>query len=186
MAAPHVAGGVALLWSARACYRRQQDATETLLNAEATKLTSITESCGGNYVTGPNNTWGNGLLNIYAAATTDPCPPPGETASGKGSSSALAWTGKTTVAWPMNLQATSYTLYRGIKAGLPKLLDGEVDSCTRYTGAANSTNTITEDPTGVTGRFFWYLVTGTNDGGEGTAGNATAGARVVNSSGICP
>jgi hypothetical protein len=186
MAAPNVAGGVALLWSARACYRRQQDATETLLNAEATKLTSITESCGGDYVTGPNNTWGNGLLNVYAAATTDPCPPPVETATGKSYSSALAWTGKTVLSWPMNLQATGYTLYRGLHGDLPQLLTSDVDSCTKYTGAATSTNTITEDPTGETGGFYWYLVTGTNDGGEGTAGNATAGARVVNSSGACP
>ena len=61
-----------------------------------------------------------------------------------------------------------------------------MDSCTKYTGAATSTNTITEDPAGVTGRFYWYLVTGSNGAGEGTAGSATAGARVVNSSGTCP
>lgn len=31
-----------------------------------------------------------------------------------------------------------------------------------------------------------YLVTGVNTGGEGPAGNATAGPRIVNSSGSCP
>jgi hypothetical protein len=61
-----------------------------------------------------------------------------------------------------------------------------VDSCTKYIGTATSTNTLTEDPTGETGGFYWYLVTGTNDGGEGTAGNATDGPRVVNSFGACP
>jgi hypothetical protein len=96
------------------------------------------------------------------------------------------WSNKTTHIWPSEPTAATYTLYRGIHADLPKLLTGEVDSCTKYAGAAASTNTITENPAGVAGQFFWYLVTGTNDGGEGTAGNATAGARVVNSSGACP
>ena len=85
----------------------------------------------------------------------------------------------------MNLEATSYTLYRGIPGNLAKLLDSQVDSCRRYQGAAASA-TVSEDPSAVSGRFYWYLVTGSNGNGEGSAGNATAGARVVNASGTCP
>jgi hypothetical protein len=43
---------------------------------------------------------------------------------------------------------------------------------------------ISEDPSGVMGRFYWYLVTGLN-WTEGSAGNATASVRIVNSSGAC-
>jgi hypothetical protein len=111
---------------------------------------------------------------------------PGETAPGDTSATAQAWTDKTTQTWPDNAAATSYTLYRGIQSDLPQLLNASTDSCTKYTGAATGTDTITEDPTGISGGFYWYLVTGSNTGGEGPAGNATTGARTVNSSGTCP
>ena len=55
--------------------------------------------------------------------------------------------------------------------------------CLRYQGASPSV-ALAEVP--AAGAFYWYLVTGTNGSGEGTAGNATAGARVVNTSGVCP
>jgi serine protease AprX len=185
MATPCVAGGVALLWSAQPCYRRQQDATQTLLGANALKLTSVTESCGGNYVVGPNNTWGYGRLDVLSAVNATSCPVPQETAPGTSAAAAMAWSDKGTLAWPMNLQATSYTLYRGIPTDLPKLLDSQVDSCRRYQGSA-STAAVPEDPSAVAGRLYWYLVTGSNGNGEGSAGNATAGPRVVNASGTCP
>jgi hypothetical protein len=111
---------------------------------------------------------------------------PGETAPGDTSATAQSWTDKTTQTWPANAAATSYTLYRGIQSDLPQLLNSTTDSCTKYTGAANSTASITEDPTAITGRFYWYLVTGSNTGGEGPAGNATIGVRTVNSTGACP
>ena len=53
MATPCVAGGVALLWSARPCYRRQQDCHPNPAGSQRPRLTSITESCGGNYVSAP-------------------------------------------------------------------------------------------------------------------------------------
>jgi hypothetical protein len=67
MAAPHVAGGVALIWSAAPGLKNDQDATAALLNGSAEKLTSIVEGCGGNYTSGPNNSWGNGLLDLHSA-----------------------------------------------------------------------------------------------------------------------
>jgi serine protease AprX len=67
MAAPHVAGGVALIWSAAAALRNDQDATAALLNGSAMKLTSIVEGCGGDDTSGPNNSWGNGLLDLHSA-----------------------------------------------------------------------------------------------------------------------
>ncbi|MEE8386696.1 MAG: hypothetical protein V3S01_12350, partial [Dehalococcoidia bacterium] len=92
--------------------------------------------------------------------------------------------------WSEDLAATSgYTLYRGTEADLPGLLDGYVDSCTRFTGVDGSDHLVdlsADDPSGVAGGLYWYVVTGWNGIGEGSPGNATAGPRVVNSLGPCP
>ena len=70
MAAPHVAGAVALIWSARPDLKNQVDLTETYLNEQAVPLS--TNECSS---TGwPNNLYGFGRLNILAsvqAATGD-------------------------------------------------------------------------------------------------------------------
>lgn len=63
MAAPHVAGAVALLWSARPELRGQIDLTENLLNESAMRVLSA--ECGARDV--PNNAFGYGQLNIKAA-----------------------------------------------------------------------------------------------------------------------
>jgi subtilisin family serine protease len=85
MAAPHVAGGVALLWSSAPAYRHDQDATAMLLNASAVKLTSIVEGCSGDYVRGPNNSWGNGFIDLVAAHNDSLLPTVTVTLEGTGS-----------------------------------------------------------------------------------------------------
>jgi subtilisin family serine protease len=78
MATPNVAGGIAIVWSALPAYKNDQDATETLLNGSALRLPHIVEACGGDYVNGPNNSWGNGLMDVlaaYNAACTPPAAP---------------------------------------------------------------------------------------------------------------
>ena len=67
MASPNVAGGAALLWSAFPHLRGQPVATIELLTATATRLGAIVEGCGGDYVHGPNDSWGYGLMNLEAA-----------------------------------------------------------------------------------------------------------------------
>lgn len=67
MAAPHVAGVVALLWSAVPDLRGNVEATEMILRQAASPLSSV-EDCGG--VSGasrPNNTYGYGLVDALAA-----------------------------------------------------------------------------------------------------------------------
>jgi hypothetical protein len=71
MAAPHVAGAVALLWSARPELKNNQTATEALLNESAERMTHIVEGCGGDYVNGPNNSWGHGLVDIQQSVIGD-------------------------------------------------------------------------------------------------------------------
>jgi len=111
--------------------------------------------------------------------------PPGETAPGDTLATALTWTDATTLTWPANPNATNYLVYRGTYPLLPEVITALDDSCTKYSGSA-ATATDADDPTGETGRMYWYLVTGENGAGEGPAGNATAGAREINSTGACP
>jgi hypothetical protein len=64
MATPHVAGAVALLWSAQPLLRNNIDATEAILNESAVPIFS--SDCDPGFVT-PNNTYGHGRLDVKAA-----------------------------------------------------------------------------------------------------------------------
>ena len=63
MATPHVAGAVALLWSAQPALRGDVSFTEQILNNSAVHVSST--SCSSNGV--PNNTYGYGRLDIKTA-----------------------------------------------------------------------------------------------------------------------
>ncbi len=63
MAAPHVAGAVALLWSAVPALRGQVSLTEDILNESAAHINS--SACGS--AGSPNNTFGYGRLDVKAA-----------------------------------------------------------------------------------------------------------------------
>ena len=125
----------------------------------------------------------NGSCNTQTTQAS--CLPPGEDAPGTSSSTGQNWSDKDTPTWLAVDDATSYTLYRGVPADLPKLLNAQTDSCTVYSGPATSA-VDASSPVSVTGRYYWYLVTASNANGEGPAGNATSGARTVNSGGTCP
>jgi hypothetical protein len=103
--------------------------------------------------------------------------------------SAFDWTGpgKDTTSWSALPGAASYRLYRGVSADLPNLLNAGSDSCTRFEGTATSTGPVlTEDPAAAPGGLYWYLVVGVGCSGDGPTGNASAGPRIVNSTGACP
>jgi subtilisin-like proprotein convertase family protein len=100
----------------------------------------------------------------------------------------LRWTAgsKDQLDWNAAAGATSYNMYRGDAAGLPSLLNSNTDSCTRTTTTAASSGHILMEPSPSSPVLYWYVVTGVNGVGEGPAGTATAGTRIVNSSGPCP
>ena len=64
MATPHVAGAVALLWSAQPLLRNNVEATEAILNQSAFPIPSNT--CSSAF-TSPNNAFGYGRLDVKAA-----------------------------------------------------------------------------------------------------------------------
>ncbi|GII96426.1 S8 family serine peptidase [Sinosporangium siamense] len=63
MASPHVAGAVALIWSASATVNGDVAATRALLDQTAVDVADTT--CGG--TAADNNVWGEGRLDAYAA-----------------------------------------------------------------------------------------------------------------------
>ncbi len=135
----------------------------------------------GLYIVSVTNPDGQTATSTLAVLTT--APP--EIAVGTTYSDAQKWTDINTITWPASPWAGSYTVYRGSKDDLPHLLDNQIDSCIRYAGSVPEAS-AGEDPTSVSGRFYWYLVTGTNLLGEGSAGSATGGPRVVNAGAPCP
>jgi hypothetical protein len=167
--------------------------------ASATKITS-TPICGFSftdtgrtpgskysyYITA-NGECGTSGSGTCATVTMQSGTTPGEVSPGSTLSTSTIWgSDKTTLSWQSTLFATAYRLYRGTPADLPNLLTSATDSCKRYDSAAVSCNLNGTGDTPAAGSFLWFLVTGRSATAEGTPGSATAGTRIVNSSGICP
>jgi hypothetical protein len=98
----------------------------------------------------------------------------------------LSWDStKSALSWAAVAGSTFYNVYRGAEADLASLLNPSIDSCRRLSVTTISTGVVlTEVPPSDT--FYWYLIRAANGGGEGPAGNATAGPRIQDSSGACP
>ena len=88
------------------------------------------------------------------------------------------------LSWSPSPGATHYNLYRGGPSGLPAVIDGGTDSCTvgTYTDPTSGTFAAGSPAAGV---LQWYLVGAVDDLGAENAGDATSGARSVDSSGSC-
>lgn len=111
---------------------------------------------------------------------------PEEIARGTSESDAIRFNDVNRIEWPSGASPINgYRLYRGLQSNLMDLLNGNTDFCTRYDGINTNVDITTDDPSGVEGRCYYYLVTAYNDAGEGPAGNGTGGQRQINSNGNC-
>lgn len=132
-----------------------------------------------NYIDASDGKGNYNISKIFKAKAK--CLPPDEVAKG-----ILAWDiqsfydDKATQIWPEVEGAYKYRLYRGTLNDLPKLLNGEIDSCLVYEGVLPKF-LCPENPALINGKLYFYLVTALNVAGEGSAGNATGGERIVNS-----
>jgi len=87
----------------------------------------------------------------------------------------------TSLSWDPIPGADYYTLYRGTGLTLPFLGTPDADSCERLASQSTSTGpAITEVP--APGDMDWFLLTGSNSYGEGSAGVG----RQLDSTGACP
>ncbi|MBN2384135.1 immune inhibitor A [bacterium] len=100
----------------------------------------------------------------------------------------IGWSGTGTISWTEEATATNgYVLYRGVQANLASLLTSATDFCIRWTGSSSSDTSATGlTETATVGDCYYFLVVGVNGNGNGTAGYATAGERLVNDTGVCP
>ncbi len=97
MATPHVAGAIALLWSAHPELRHQIADTENILNDAAVDVSST--ACSSNGV--PNNTYGFGRLDIKAAVDVAAASisPASQNFGASGGTGAVSVTAATGVGW---------------------------------------------------------------------------------------
>jgi hypothetical protein len=149
--------------------------------------TGLAEGTQYSYYIVALNACGTSPDGACASATTLTSCAPEEISSGTTQATAQAWAAdKTTMSWTADATATGYRLYRGVPADLPNLVTTAVDSCTRYDGVETTFNLNGTGDQPASGTFLWFLVTAYNGIGEGSAGNASAAPRTVNSSGVCP
>ncbi|SDG35616.1 Serine protease, subtilisin family [Sinosporangium album] len=136
MAAPHVAGAAALLWSASPALDNDIAATRELLDRTAVDMNDT--SCGG--TAADNNVWGEGRLDAFAAVQAAPVGSLGAL-NGTVTSGGAAVAGATaTVAGPQSRTVTTgpdgtYTL--------PRLLVGTYQITVKKFGYGDATATAT-------------------------------------------
>jgi hypothetical protein len=189
---PCALSGVSITWSdvaGAAGYDLRVDSATTVTGVTSPYTYSPGNSSPHTYQVRSKNTCGSSSWSTGTAGTDAVCAVPPETSAGTGgASTAMTWSAdKYTIGWQaVSGIVSGYRLYRGVPVNLPNLLSTSTDSCTRYDGTSLSytLNTTTDQP--AAGSFYWFLVDAYNGAGEGSAGNATAGARIVNSSGTCP
>jgi hypothetical protein len=99
----------------------------------------------------------------------------------------VVWTGggKDTLSWSAVAGASAYRIHEGDGASLPSLITPAEDSCVRATVPGTTSGPVL-DETPPPGGVLWFLVTAARGLCEGSAGSATAGPRVLDSSGACP
>lgn len=118
-----------------------------------------------------------------SAAADVLCVPP-EVAPGDTYETAQTWSGGVQ-AWPAADRATEYTLYRLVAGELVNLVSSLDEGCRRELGNVTSWDCDADDPAEDAGRIYYYLITASNEIGEGLAGDGTGFTRDLHSSAEC-
>jgi subtilisin family serine protease len=137
MATPHVAGVVALLWSARPELAGDVDATRAVLLAAANPAVTVDppERCGGlNSWDVPNNSFGFGRIDAYAALS-QPAPTPAPTATTAATPSPTPSAGPTVPGAPRSVVASAGDASAKVTWSAPLTNGGS--SITAYTATSN-------------------------------------------------
>ncbi len=178
MATPHVAGAIALLWSARPELRHQIADTENILNDAAVDVSST--ACSSNGV--PNNTYGFGRLDIKAAVDVAAASisPASQNFGASGGTGAVSVTAPAGVGWQTFVNDSWITVTSGGS--------GSGNGMVNFSVAANSgaprsgtmvvagrVFTVTQDAPACTYSISPTSANYTSAGGTGSV-NVTAGA----------
>jgi hypothetical protein len=182
--------GVTITWGAvsgATGYDLYVDSISAVPNISATTYVYTPgDTNSHNYQVRAKNACGNGSLSTASAGTDAVCTAPPEIAAGTAyPGDAQSWAGQVQ-SWPSTGTATGYRLWKGLLANLPNLITSGTDFCDKDMGALLSQDCTLDDASIAAGRCYYYLVTPYNGGGQGSAGTATAGARVLNTTGTCP
>jgi hypothetical protein len=202
MAAPHVAGAAALLWSSKPQVRGLVGLTRCLMSRTARAVLQLPApaTCGG---TGPddrpNNFWGYGLIDAYDAIHGGPdgdgdgildacdCAPADNGAYDhpiEVHGVALAGD-KITVAWAsLSRESGMGTVYDVIAGDLGELRSGATTDTATCLGGAGSTATRVDPTIPAPDAGIYYLVQARNACGQGGFGTSSGG--VARTHADCP
>ena len=144
--------------------------------------TTGTNGVSYTYSVRANNGCSLSFTTAGAAAVDVLCVPP-EVAQGS-YPDIQSWSG-TTQSWPAASRATGYYLYRLLLSDLPNLQNSAEEGCRHDLGASTSHDCSTDDPGGVAGKIYFYMVTGYNGTGEGSSGDGTGFTRNLATSTSC-
>lgn len=194
MASPHVAGAAALLWAGKPQLRGLVGITRCVLTQSAANVVTIAtaQTCGNvSTAVRPNNTWGNGLVDAYAAIHFGPdgdadgiadacdCSPAAPGAyDAPGEVSGVAFgADKATLAWTSWAHAAGNgTVYDVVRGDLGALrATGTIDS-SACLGAPPTTPSVLDASVPAAGAGFYYAIQARNACERGGWGAARARA----------
>jgi subtilisin family serine protease len=202
MASPHTAGEAALLWSAKPQVRGLIRITRCLISKSFQSAVTLSDSqvCGGTGAADrPNNLWGYGLIDAYAAihlgpdgdndGIADVCDCAASDAGAYDVPPEIEGLrlepDKTTLTWPsLSRQAGNGTVYDAIKGDLAALRASGVIAAASCLGGAGTATSVTDAQVPQDGEGVYYLVSARNTCGLSGFGAATDGT--ARTHGICP
>jgi hypothetical protein len=193
MASPHTAGTVALLWSAKPQVRGLIRISRCMVDQSARNVLSLQtpQTCGGtDPAARPNNLWGYGLIDAYAAVHLGPdgdgdgIPDACDCAPADGGSydppaevQGVAFDAdKATLSWrSLGREAGNGTLYDAVRGDLDALRASGTIAAVICLGSASTATLRSEAEPPPADAGYYYLVQARNACGVGGWGTATGG-----------